>query len=36
MLKNREASINAAVAQIFGQYPFVAGESAPVAPPPKK
>jgi hypothetical protein len=36
MLKNREASINAAVAQIFAQYPFVAGESAPVAPPPKK
>jgi hypothetical protein len=36
MLKNREASINAAVAQIFAQYPFVAGQSAPVAPPDKK
>jgi len=36
MLKNREAAINNAVAQIFAQYPFVAGQSAPVAPPPKK
>jgi hypothetical protein len=32
MLKNREQSLNAAVAQIFSQYPFVAGQSAPVPP----
>jgi hypothetical protein len=31
MLKNREATIDKAVAQIFAQYPFVAGQSAPVA-----
>jgi len=36
MMENREASINAAVAQIFAQYPFVAGQSAPVAVPEKK
>jgi hypothetical protein len=33
MQKNREASINQAVANIFSKYPFVAGQSAPVAPP---
>jgi hypothetical protein len=32
MLRNREQSLNAAVAQIFSQYPFVAGQSAPVPP----
>ena len=36
MQKNREASINQAVEQIFSQYPFVAGQSAPVPPPAKK
>jgi len=36
MLKNREATIDKAVAQIFAQYPFVAGQSAPVATPGKK
>jgi hypothetical protein len=30
MLKNREQSLSSAVAQIFLQYPFVAGQSAPV------
>ena len=30
MQKNREASINAAVAHIFARYPFVAGQTAPV------
>jgi len=30
MQKNREASINAAVAHIFSRYPFVAGQTAPV------
>ncbi len=33
MQANREATINAAVAQIFARYPFVAGQSAPVPPP---
>jgi uncharacterized membrane protein len=33
MEKNREAAINQAVANIFSKYPFVAGQSAPVAPP---
>jgi len=32
MLENREAAITAAVAHIFSKYPFVAGQSAPVAP----
>jgi hypothetical protein len=32
MQQNREASINAAVGHIFAKYPFVAGQSAPVAP----
>lgn len=36
MMKNREASINAAVARIFAQYPFVAGQSAQVPLPEKK
>ena len=36
MMKNREASIDAAVARIFAQYPFVAGQSAPVPAPEKK
>jgi len=35
MRENREASINNAVAGIFTKYPFVAGQSAPVPPPPK-
>ena len=33
MQANREATINAAVAQIFARYPFVAGQSAPPPPP---
>ena len=33
MQRNREASINQAVATIFSKYPFVAGQSAPVAVP---
>jgi hypothetical protein len=36
MLQNREAALNAAVGHIFAQYPFVAGQSAPVALPEKK
>jgi hypothetical protein len=36
MMKDRQGSIDNAVAAIFSQYPFVAGQSAPVAPPPKK
>jgi hypothetical protein len=36
MQQNREASINAAVAQVFSKYPFVAGQSAPVPLPEKK
>jgi hypothetical protein len=32
MLENREQSITNAVAHIFSRYPFVAGQSAPVAP----
>lgn len=36
MQKNREASINQAVANIFSKYPFVAGQTAPVALPDKK
>jgi hypothetical protein len=36
MMQNREASINAAVDHIFSQYPFVAGQSAPVPLPEKK
>jgi hypothetical protein len=35
-LQNREAAISAAVGRIFEQYPFVAGQSAPVALPEKK
>lgn len=35
MQANREATINAAIATIFSRYPFVAGQSAPVPPPPK-
>jgi hypothetical protein len=35
MLENREATISNAVAQIFTKYPFVAGQSAPVAAPAK-
>ncbi|MGB5104650.1 MAG: DUF4136 domain-containing protein [Steroidobacteraceae bacterium] len=31
MLGNREAAINAAVGHIFSKYPFIAGQSAPVA-----
>jgi len=36
MQQNREAAINQAVAHIFSKYPFVAGQSAPVALPDKK
>jgi len=36
MQQNREAAINRAVEHIFAQYPFVAGQSAPVPPPAKK
>jgi hypothetical protein len=36
MQKNREAAINGAVQRLFAQYPFVAGQSAPVPPPAKK
>ena len=36
MMQNREAAISGAVAHIFSKYPFVAGQSAPVAPPAKK
>jgi hypothetical protein len=36
MLENREATIGDAVAQVFAKYPFVAGQSAPVALPEKK
>jgi hypothetical protein len=32
MLANKEAAIGQAVAHIFSSYPFVAGQSAPVAP----
>lgn len=32
MLANKQAAIEQAVAQIFSKYPFVAGQSAPVAP----
>jgi hypothetical protein len=32
MMQNKQASIDKAVAGIFSQYPFRAGESAPVAP----
>jgi hypothetical protein len=32
MLQNREAAISGAVQKIFSKYPFVAGQSAPVAP----
>ena len=36
MLNNREQALNAAVTKMFATYPFVAGQSAPVAPPEKK
>jgi len=36
MMQNREATITAAVEQIFSKYPFVAGQSAPVPLPEKK
>jgi hypothetical protein len=32
MLQNREASISAAVQQVFAKFPFVAGQAAPVVP----
>lgn len=35
MMQNREAAIAGAVGHIFSKYPFVAGQSAPVAPPAK-
>lgn len=36
MLQNKQATIEKAVAGLFSQYPFVAGQSAPVAPPDEK
>ncbi len=36
MLNNREQALNKAVTNMFATYPFVAGQSAPVAPPDKK
>jgi hypothetical protein len=36
MMQNREATITAAVEQLFSKYPFVAGQSAPVPLPEKK
>jgi hypothetical protein len=36
MMKDKEGTLNNAVAAIFAQYPFVAGQSAPVAPAGKK
>ena len=36
MMQNREATITAAVQQLFAKYPFIAGQSAPVALPEKK
>ena len=36
MMTNRDQAINAAVTRMFATYPFVAGQSAPVAPPEKK
>ena len=36
MLANKQAAIEQAVAQLFSRYPFVAGQSAPVAPAEKK
>jgi len=36
MLANKQAAIEQAVAHIFSKYPFVAGQSAPVAPAEKK
>jgi len=36
MLSNQEAAVNAAVTHLFATYPFVAGQSAPVALPEKK
>jgi hypothetical protein len=36
MQQNREATINAAVANVFSNYPYVAGQSAPVPLPEKK
>jgi hypothetical protein len=35
-MQNREAAINRAVEYIFSKYPFVAGQSAPVALPEKR
>src|SRR5512139_406908 len=32
MLANKQAALNQAVAHLFSKYPFVAGQSAPVAP----
>jgi hypothetical protein len=36
MLARREEALNAAVTRLFSAYPFVAGQSAPVAPPAKQ
>jgi hypothetical protein len=36
MMKDRQGSIDNAVAAIFAKYPFVAGQSAPVPPPASK
>jgi transposase len=32
MMQNKQAAIEQAVAHLFSRYPFVAGQSAPVAP----
>lgn len=36
MLANQDQALNAAVTRLFTAYPFVAGQSAPVAPPEKQ
>jgi hypothetical protein len=36
MMERREEALNAAATRLFSAYPFVAGQSAPVTPPPAK
>jgi hypothetical protein len=36
MMQDKQGTINNAVVAIFAKYPFVAGQSAPVAPAEKK
>ena len=36
MMQDKQGTLNNAVAAIFAKYPFVAGQSAPVAPVEKK